>query len=209
MVLRNYIQVSYTHAHTHTHKFDTADDVQIVGATNTNSLALEAVLLLMSVKKHIVKGDGNCLYHSIAHQAGLVSQSSKGDEHVSQQLRKVAQSMMWKHPDVRKESGLTVIQWLQKRQEILETNTWGGDTELRLLAIGIQRDIVVVTAPTNQNCTFARKFVCQPPPLPKMRGGFFVPLTTNELCSQWSTMKPPPLLIIYNGQNHYDSTVHM
>ena len=152
-------------------KLDTIDDVQIVGATKTNSLALEAVLLLISVKKHKVKGDGNCLYHSIAHQAGLVCQASKGDEHVSQQLRKIAQSMMWKHPDVQKESGLTVIQWQQKRQDIVKTNTWRGDTELRLLAIGIQRDIVVVTAPTSQSCAFARKFVCQPPPLPKMRGG--------------------------------------
>ena len=100
--------------------------------------------------------------------------------------------MMWKYPDVQKESGLIVIQWLQKRQDIVETNTWGGDTELRLLAIGIQRDIVVVTASTDQSCTFAQKFVCQPPPLPKMRGGTFVPMTTNKLCSQWNIMKPPP-----------------
>ena len=48
-------------------KFDTTDDVQIVGATKTNSLALKTILLLMSVKIHEVKGDGNCLYHSIAH----------------------------------------------------------------------------------------------------------------------------------------------
>ena len=188
-------------------KLDTVDDVQIVGATKAKLLALDAVLLHMSVKKHEVKGDGNCLYHSIAHQAGLVSQASKGEEHVSQQLRKIAQSMMWKHPDVQKESGLTVIEWLQKWQDIVKTNIWGGDTELRLLAIGLQRDIVVITAPANQSCTFARRFVCQPPPMPKMRGGIFVPITTNELCSQWNTMKPPPLLIIYNGQNHYDSTV--
>ena len=88
-----------------------------------------------------------------------------------------------------------------------EANIWGGDTEVRLLAIGIKWDIVVVTALNNQSGSFAQKFVCQPPPLPKMRGGVFVSLTAHELCSQWSTMKSRPLLIIYNGQNHYDSTI--
>ena len=53
---------------------------------------------------------------------------------------------MWKYPDVRKDSGLTVIQWLQKTQEILQNNTLGGDTELWPVAIGIQRNIIVVTA---------------------------------------------------------------
>ena len=72
--------------------------------------------------------------------------------------------MMWKHPDVQKKSGLIVIEWLQKRQDIVKTNIWGGDTELRLLAIGLQRDTVVITAHANQSCTFARRFVCQPPP---------------------------------------------
>ena len=115
---------------------------------------------------------------------------------------------MWKYPGVCKESGLTVVQWLQKCQEIPLTTTWGGDIELRLLAIGMQRDIVVLTATSDQTCTFARKFVCTPPPvMPKMRGGIFIPLTTDELCNQWSTVNPRPLLIIYNGQNHYNSTV--
>jgi len=188
-------------------KCDTADDIQVVGATKTDSMSLQAFLLHMKARKHVVKGDGNCLYHSIAHQAGLISLSSDGNDHISQQLRKIAECTMWKYPDIRKESGLTVVQWLQKTQEILQNNNWGGDTELRLLAIGIQRDIIVVTSTHDQACTFARKYPCRPPPLPKMRGGIFIPLATSELCNQWNTMNPRPLVIIFNGQNHFDSMV--
>ena len=70
---------------------------------------------------------------------------------------------------------------------------------------GLQRDIIVVTA-SHDGSTYARKYFSQPPPLPKMKGGVFVPLTTEDLCSQWKLWKHAPLLIIYNGQNHYDST---
>ena len=35
-------------------------------------------------------------------------------------------SMMWKYPDVRQEGGLSKIPWLQKRQEVLDVNEWGG-----------------------------------------------------------------------------------
>ena len=42
-----------------------------------------------------------------------------------------------------------------KKQEVLDVNEWGGDVDLRLLAIGLHRDIVVLTASSNENCTFA------------------------------------------------------
>ena len=74
-------------------------------------------------------------------------------------------------------------------------STWGGDTELRLLAIGIKRDIIVITAQADHDC-FARKFMHQPPPVPKMRRGVFTPLSASELCTQWSTIKPFPLVIL-------------
>lgn len=83
-------------------------DVHIVGTAKTSSLSLETILLHLNIKKHAVKGDGNCL-HSISHQACLIYQFSRGDVYISQQLRKVALSTMWKHPDVHKKSGLTVI----------------------------------------------------------------------------------------------------
>ena len=64
------------------------------------------------------------------------------------------------------------LQWLHKKQEILEPNSWGGDLEVRLLDIGLQRHVVVVTAATNGS-TFARKYPSQPPPVAKMPGGIF------------------------------------
>ena len=40
----------------------------------------------------------------------------------------------------------------------------------------------------------------------EMRGGIFIPIDITELLSQWKQYKPSPLLIVYNGMNHYDST---
>lgn len=58
--------------------------------------------------------------------------------------------MMAKHPGVQKDA-LSVVQWLQRMMHVNNTSTWGGDLELRLLAIGLKRDIVVKTVVTN-NC---------------------------------------------------------
>ena len=51
---------------------------------------------------------------------------------------------------------------------------WGGDLEIRLLAIALHRDIVVLTSGTDGS--YARRFPCKVPPLPKMRGGVFIPI---------------------------------
>ena len=91
--------------------------------------------------------------------------------------------MMTKQPAVRVEDGLTAVQWLQKKMTILQPSEWGGDLELRLLAIGIQRDIAVVTLDSFDSC-YVRRFPCQSPLSPKMKGGIFSPLTSNELCEQ-------------------------
>ena len=82
---------------------------------------------------------------------------------------------------------------------------WGGDLEICLLAIALHRYIVVLTSGTDGS--YARRFPCKVPPLPKMRGGVFIPITSDELCNQWQTTSPSPLLIIFNGVNHYDSTI--
>ena len=98
-------------------------------------------------------------------------------------MRQPAVSMMVKYPDVRAEDGLTITQWLQKKIVVQDPTEWGGDLELCLLAIGLKRNIVVITASDNFSCCYARRFSCQPPPIPKMRGGIFIPLTSHELCS--------------------------
>ena len=65
---------------------------------------------------------------------------------------------------------------------------------------------MVLTAAQNGSA-YACRFPCQPPPVPKMSGGIYIPLSTNQLCDQWKLLDPTPLLIIYNGHSHYDSTV--
>ena len=52
---------------------------------------------------------------------------------------------MTDHPAVHPENGLSTTQWLQIKQTILDHAEWGGDLEMRLLAIGLKRDIVVIT----------------------------------------------------------------
>ena len=91
--------------------------------------------------------------------------------------------------------------------KILQPNEWGGDLEVRLLAIAIGLHVIVITG--SRDFKYARKFPCNPPPLPKMRGGIFIPVTITELLDQWEQYKPSPLLILYNGTNHYDSTISL
>ena len=98
------------------------------------------------------------------------------------------------------------LQWLHKQLEILKPSSLCGDLEVRLLAIGLQRDVVVATATTN-GFTFARKYPSQPPPVTKVAGCVFIPLSSQELCNQWQHWKLTPLLIIFNSMNHFDSTL--
>ena len=98
-------------------------EVQITGVSNVNTLSIQTVFQHLNVRKHLIKGDVDSLYHSVAHQPGLVPQISQGEEYISQQLRKVALSTMLNHADVRKESGLSVRQWKQKWQEIVKSGT--------------------------------------------------------------------------------------
>ena len=56
---------------------------------------------------------------------------------------------MSKYPSVRLENGLSNLQLIQKKLDICKPGTWSGDLEVRLLAIGLQRDVVVVTTATN------------------------------------------------------------
>jgi len=156
--------------------------------------------------RHTVYGDGNCLFYAIAHQAGLIEQNCRGDHSVADQLRTLALNCMLKYPDVRLEDGMTSSQWEQKKLQVVQCAQWGGDVEIRLIAIGIQRDIFVITG-SGKKFTFARKFPCHPPPLPKMRGGIFIPVNVAELSTQWKHYNPHPLLIIYNNINHYDSVI--
>ena len=135
------------------------------------------------VVKHVVNGDSSCLYHAVTHQLGSFPSSIyKDDEAISLHLRKLAVDTMSKYPSVPLETGLSNLQWLHMQLEILKPDTWGGDLEVCLLAIGLQRDVIVVTAATNGS-TFTGKYPSQPPPVDKM-SGVFIPLSTEVLCNQ-------------------------
>ena len=51
-----------------------------------------------------------------------------------------------------------------------------------MLAIAIGQDVIVITG--SHDFKYARKFPCNPPPLPKMRGGIFIPVEITELLDQ-------------------------
>jgi len=84
--------------------------------------------------------------------------------------------MMNEHPCVRLEERLTSVQqWLEKKQHVV-------NGEVRLLAMALHQDIIVITA--NSDGSYARRFPCGPTPLPKMNGGSFVDTKSDELCVQ-------------------------
>ena len=66
-------------------------DVQLVTAYAKPSKykTIQSILKCLHLKRHVVKDDGSCLYHAIAHQAGLIKSSSTGDEVVSNHLRRL------------------------------------------------------------------------------------------------------------------------
>ena len=172
-----------------------------------NLIPVNAILKQLNVSRHVIDGDGSCLYHAVAHQAGFIPKSSRGDRVTSNLLRQLVLKMMEKHPHVCMEDGLSSLQSLERKLAVTNPSEWGGDLELRLLAIGLKRDIVVVTSVDNREGSYARQFPCAPTPSQKMRGGIFIPLSCDELCSWWQCTAPSPLLLLFNGCNHYDSTL--
>ena len=182
-----------------------SSDIEVISSRKCRTLPLDYVLKQLKLEQHAICGDGSCLFHAIAHQAGFIEQTSQGNPIISNHLRFLVVKTMTEHPDVRLEDGLSVTQWSERKQKILNVSEWGGDLEIRLLAIALHRDIVVLTCDTDGS--YGRRFPCKLPPLPKMRGGVFIPITSDELCNQWQSASPSPLLIIFNGSNHYNSTI--
>ena len=97
---------------------------------------------------------------------------------VSIYLRRLTLLTTLNCPAVQLEGNLSQQAWLDKQQQMLNKNEWGSDVELRLMAIGY---IIVIT--DSVGSVFARKFPKEPPPIPKMKGGVFIPMTSSELCA--------------------------
>ena len=69
-----------------------SEDLELVAVFSKPSTCLQSLQILLDhlmLKRHSVNGDGSCLYHAVAHQAGLITASSTGDEVVSRHLRLV------------------------------------------------------------------------------------------------------------------------
>jgi len=123
-----------------------------VSTQRNNLLPVSAVLKQLNVSRHLIDSDGSCLYHAVAHQAGFIPKSSRDDRVTSNLLRQLFCKMMDEHPNVCMEDGLSYLQWLERKQSVMNPSKWGGDLELRLLAIGLKRDIVVITMVDQQFC---------------------------------------------------------
>ena len=80
-------------------------------SANNKPLPPTNLLQKLHVTRHVVNGDGNCLYHAIAHQARFIDHDCHGDTFVAQQLRKMALNCMQRYPAVHLEEGITVLQW--------------------------------------------------------------------------------------------------
>ena len=80
----------------------------------------------------------------------------KCDSEISIALRRVALAMMHKYPHVCQKDCLSMLKWLEKQSDILLPNSWSGDLELHLLALGLQKSIAVVAS--NLELTYARRF---------------------------------------------------
>jgi len=67
-------------------------------------------------------------------------------------------------------NSLSQANWMDKQQTILQDNEWGGNLEIRLMAIGLEKEVTVITDSTVGN-VFAWKYPSHPPPVPKVKGG--------------------------------------
>ena len=81
-------------------------------------IPVDFLLQQLHVRKHVGKGDGSCMYHTVAHQAELIPANCKGNSDISMALRRVALVMMYKYPQVCQEDGLSMLQWLEKQLDI-------------------------------------------------------------------------------------------
>ena len=121
------------------------------------------------------------MYHTVAHQAGLIVATGHGDVSVSARLRQLAVVAMRQHPGIceedehpgiREEDDLNLAQRQGKSALIQYPAHWSGDLELRV-ALGLGKDIIVLS----ENGPH------QPPLLSKMNGCIFINWIST-LCAQ-------------------------
>ena len=82
-----------------------------------------------------------------------------------------------------------------------EKGNLGCDLDIRLLALGFKSAIVVITA---KEQIYARFFPCICPA--SMHCGVFDNIPINDLIPGWISNMLKPLVIFFNGIDHYNST---
>ena len=93
--------------------------LQPVSKQQTKFLSVNTVLKRMNVIRHFINGDGSSPYHAVAHQAGFIPKSSRGDRVTSNLLRQMVRKMD-ECPYVCMEDGLLLIQWLERKETVLD-----------------------------------------------------------------------------------------
>ena len=61
------------------------------------------------------------------------------------------------HVTIQSEGSLSLVDWMNKQQKVLQDNEWGGDLEIRPMVIGLKKKEIVITDSTVGN-VFARKY---------------------------------------------------
>lgn len=114
--------------------------------------------------------------------------------------------MMDRHPGLQRIENLSPVAWAERRQLILRPSSWGAALELRLLALGLAHDIVVLTGGSSA-IAGARIFPCTAHTATRhMAGGHFEVQSLNDIAHRYHDCDPRPYFIIFNGRDHYDST---
>ena len=163
---------------------------------------VDCVLQNLSLRVHRVAGDGNCLFHAIAHQCGR-----KESKATAVELRHLCATVMEKYPHIQREDGLSDEQWIKRKDVVQDKKrrVWGGDLEIRLLALGLKLDIVVITNETNGTSS-ARLYPAEAHPTGNMNGGIFFTVKTSKISEILQNRSNKYIVILYNGVDHFNTT---
>ena len=101
-------------------------------------------------------------------------------QEITRHLRHLVLLTMLNYPAVRLEAIMSQEEWLQNQKEIVIPTNWGGDLDVRLMGIGLKKNITIITD-SESGSVFGRYFPSTSPPIPKMKGGVFKPLTYEDI----------------------------
>ena len=134
-------------------KYGKSEDCEILHiSTVTQPTQCTNLLQQLKCRRHKVNGDGNCLYYAVAHQLNILYFCWKSIENVGTNF----------HAEISGSTcrGRNITTSMEaKKAPYFTTKERGGDLEVRLLAIGVGREIIVITgSAADDTYTSARRF---------------------------------------------------